>query len=214
MNPIQRSYLELLHLTQLFLLREYSIQETKVTEPHHFNFFQSKTKNSLPQPLIEKPLNPTVSLNPVPSSKNLTLKPVTSFTTPPKPLPLQAQPEIATSSLEVAQVQEKANKTTEISLEIPLTSPSPSQNYSDFWKVCQTYFPRWTLSKEIPDDAIALKNKNNGSYNQEIFPVMILSCEDNQQNNSFLSNLAHAISLRFARQKSYQLYNLKKMEHG
>lgn len=88
------------------------------------------------------------------------------------------------------------NRGKEFHLE-PLAPPSPQEN-SEWWNLSQTLFPEWMLSKTIPSDAIAQKNKNAWLRSQEISPVIILSFHDNEQRQTFLKNIAQAISLRLA----------------
>jgi len=97
---------------------------------------------------------------------------------------------------EVKPIAGKPSKGRNFSLE-PLTAISP-QHSPEGWKFYQSLFPDWSLSEAIPNDKIALKNKNAWMKIQEATPVIILSFHDNEQQLTFLKNIAQAISLRLS----------------
>lgn len=210
MKSIKDSYDQLLSLTQLFLLREHSLKEVKIVDPAVLAFFQAKLKgspvlpaakviqhpaSSSPVQLIQNPANKvqatTIPPSPDPKPPQPRPEPI-----PPEPLPPPTQPEPVIIPPQPPAIQDKPSKN-KFNLD-PLTSAAPVQDHREYWKLCNTLFSEWTLCETIPSDAMAQKNKNAWLKNQEISPVMILSFHDNEQQLSFLKNIAQAISLRLA----------------
>jgi hypothetical protein len=214
----KRHYAELLHLTELYLLREYSLKESKIVDPAVFAFFQTKMKYSsipvvprkIPQPpampippvqmtKAPNPPNPSPTIPPSPDPQPpLPPQPPQPRPEPPpqEPLPPPTQPEPVTPPQRPPIIQEKTGKSKEFVLE-PLPAPPP-HDQREFWKICPTLFPDWLLCETLPNDEIAQKNKNAWLREQEIAPVMILSFHDHEQQVTFLKNIAQAISLRLA----------------
>lgn len=221
MISIKHRYAELLHLTQLFLLREYSLKDVKMVEPPLFAFFQRKMQN-FSSPIRNAP-SPVVTVPPVPSSqvpvKTITIppspdpgpsQPPPKPTPPPEPLPPPTQPEPVIPPSPPPAIQGKStHKGKEFSLE-PWNPPSSSRDHRELWKVCQTLFPEWTLCEAIPSDAIAQKQKNAWQRNQDILPIILLSFHDHEQQVIFLKNIAQAISLRLAPAKVLSASQLEK----
>lgn len=217
MKLIKDHYAELISLTQLFLLREHSLKDVKMVDPAIAKFFQIKVKASLPSipkkmqpppvplPSIQNkpPINKTVVSQPS-ESRSMEAPIKSSLAQPlsmpiPENLNLQIPGQVIsiTSISQTANIQQdKIHKTKEFSLE-PLASISMQEN-NEWWNLSQTLFPEWVLSKTIPNDIVAQKNKNAWLKSQEICPVMILSFYDNEQQQIFLKNIAQAISLRLA----------------
>lgn len=223
MAPIKQSYVELLNLTQLFLLREHSLGDIKTVDPAVLVFFQKKIKLSSPSPSIKKtqqiPVIPVIAQNTQIPVRAATIPPSPDpqppqprpEPTPPEPLPPSTQPEPVIPPTQPPAIQKNLGKTSkakEFSLE-PLTAAAPSRDFREFWKLCQTFFPEWSLSESTPSDAIAQKKKNEWLKNEEISPVVILSFHDNEQQLAFLKNIAQAISLRLA---PAQVLSVSKLE--
>lgn len=246
MNSIKRCYSDLLSLTQLFLLREYSLKGFTMADPAAMAFFKKKINNSDPTSIHKNQLSRTQqplqnahiqvqpkNIPPSPAPKTPPPLQPQSHLTPPLQSQLHHQPhlpqkssqplqppqilqsipapsetktlEIATSSIpsdllipssQAPAVQTHSTKSKQFSLE-PWTT-IPAHHTEEFWKIGKSLFPEWRLCETIPNDAIAQKNKNAWLKNQDILPVLILSFYDNEQQLTFLKNIAHAISLRLA----------------
>lgn len=239
MKSMKQCYSELLSLTQLFLLREYSLKDFTTVDPAALAFFQNKMRNLKLAP------SPKQSQNIVENQQTQNLKvqtqekiipslqpPKLMPSQPPQPLQSQplrpqfAQPQASISLPLQPQNVQSRSETTPLNLtsaptafEPSIPSPPaaipagskkskqfslepwssiPPQNIEEFWKICPALFPEWRLCEAIPSDAIAQKQKNIWLKNQEILPVLILSFYDNEQQLTFLKNIAHAISLRLA----------------
>jgi len=222
MSTIKDYYAELLSLTQLFILREHSLKDVKVTDSTIIEFFQKGKKHlprstpnqsllasvPLPQaPVAKAPPRATILLpspDPLPINLETVVQddpqplppPTQPEPLPPQPLPPPTQPEPMTPLPQAPVIQDKASKSKGFSLE-PLASVA-ARDHSEWWNLCQTLFPESNLNKTIPSDAFAQKNKNAWVRNQEVAPVLILSFHDNEQQPLFLKNIAQAISLRLA----------------
>ena len=205
MKTLKQSYAELLNLTQLFLIREHSLQKFKVVDPTTLAFFQKKMKGSY-QPFPKKtvshasfPSLPTTSMRATTMPPSPDPQPPQTIPEPPplEPLPPATPPEPVIPPSQPPAIQDKSTQTKLFSLE-PLKASPPVRDPREFWKLCPTLFPDWALCETIPNDAIAQKNKNTWLRNQEISPVIILSFHDHEQYIAFLKNLAQAISLRLA----------------
>ena len=225
MKSIKSHYADLLSLTQLLLLREAFSSNVKMVDPAILSFFQTKA-NLSSLPLAKKMAQPplSASVKPIESAK-APISHVSPIATPiharpSKPhletsslqaLPAIIQPEPMTSPFQSLVTQDKSSKTKGFSLE-PLVGSAPQEG-GELWNLCQTLFPNWVLSKTIPSDAMAQRNKNAWLKNQEISPVTILSFHDNEQQLTFLKNIAHAISLRLAPARVLSASKLEK-ENG
>jgi hypothetical protein len=217
MTPIKKCYAELLALTQLFLLREYSPAEVKIVDPAIFGFFQKKMKatplinqrrsSSKPMPSIPpsqvapramahpsstEPPPPEAPPEPLPSPK--------PEPQPPHPLPPPTQPEPSPPEPQPPIIQDKQNKANFHSKALILETLAvpPTRDQREFWKLFPTLFPELRLSESIPSDSVAQKLKNAWLNDQVIPPVIILSFHQEEKQLNFLKNLAQAISLRLA----------------
>lgn len=130
-------------------------------------------------------------------TESLPLQSEVATPSPQTSLPIQPQtPESPPSLQTPPSSQNKEVKRKEFALE-PLVAPPP-QDHREWWDVSRSLFPQWNLHTSIPSDEIALKNKNAWLRKQEISPVVILSFQDNEQQLTFLKNIAQAITLRLA----------------
>jgi hypothetical protein len=242
MKSTKHCFAKLLSLTQLFLMREYSLKEIKIVDPTIFAFFQNKMKSLPVLPATKKvPLPPLTAIQiPKTSLSNSTIphpaEPRPEPPPPSKPLPPPTQPEplfpdpipppvkLTTCGVnsgassaqdryephrDLAQLEcsnlstsgqldrgEYKSKSKGFILE-PLIAP-PAKDLREFWKLCSTLFPGWTLCETIPSDAIAQKHKNAWLNNQMMTPVIILAFHDEEKQFAFLKNIAKAISLCLA----------------
>lgn len=193
---IRNRYQELVSLSQIFLLREYTLNQIKITDPSSYSYFQRK----MPPTSSAAPLKKSTSI-PIPSANsqevsrplptNQTVIPQQSQTAPKPPI-LDNKPPV------VEDQHPKAKKTDSSSLTLESLNPSPSQNLQEFWKIFKDHFPDYHLSETIPSDASAKKIKNAWSSTHEIPSVILLSFNEQVKQIHLLKNIAQAISLRFA----------------
>lgn len=215
-------YRELVNLTQLYLLRECALKERKVVDPAILDYFKKKLS---PSPIQHQQPTPP-PIRPLPSATTTTA-PIFQPKPPSLPLPIQPLPKIekkreesliksppieqqkgspprqiqkeeilVVSSIEPQPAPEKETKKKGFSLE-PMSSPT-SQDHSEWWKLYRQIGEDKVLNETIPSDELGQKNKNIWKRQEEIAPIIILSFHDNEQQLTFLKNIAQAISLRLA----------------
>lgn len=217
MTSIHQRYAELLNLTQLYLLREYSLQHAKMVDPVVWKAIQKKTKVPAAMPIHTN--TPSFEKAALPLQKNeIPLRAVIPPLSSVKDVTETEKPPAAATASEIAK-SSPSRKSPPASFLQPIepvreamATASPHE-FKEFWKTCQTLFPEWKLSEKIPCDAIAKKNKQAWLKNQEISPVILLSFHENEQQFSFLKNIAQAISLRLAPTRVMQADKLEK-ENG
>ncbi len=222
MKSIKHGFAELLNLTQLYLLREYSLKEAKMVDPVTFGFFQNKMKSSFVLPSTKKVRPPPLaSMAPVQMPKNslsATTVPPSPDPRPPEtrpepppsePLPPPNQPEPLIPDPKPPAIQDHSSKGKGFILE-PMTSASSTKDYREFWKLCSTLFLDWILCETIPSDALAQKHKNAWLNHQTITPVIILAFHEEEKQLAFLKNIAQAISLCLAPTRVLSAQKLEK----
>lgn len=205
MEPLKERYHELLSLTQLFLLREHTLDEKLSAHPETAAFFHKKApilasapaekKNfSVPPPQsIAPPIRAIKTSSPPPEPS-----PQPPLPTPPQPFPPSPSPEPPPKEPPPSPVQNELNKGKKFLLE-PLTTSPPAQNHREFWTFFKESFPSLALIESPPDDAVARKMKNRWQNKQVAFSVILLSFhQQDQQRSAFLKNIAQAISLHLA----------------
>lgn len=215
MSTVQERYSELVSLTQLFLLREYPLYQTKTVDPTTHIFFQKwKTASSAYPPMRKE--RPTISTSPALPTRPTPSTPIRATTYPPTPDPippipssdpvppdrLSPQPSPSPSpDPQTPVIRDKASAVKQgaelLTLE-PLSTPTTQFDKQGFWQLFHTIFPQVTLCDVIPSDARARKLKNAWKNEALIPPVVLLSFHEEDKQNRFLKNLAHAISLRLA----------------
>jgi hypothetical protein len=201
MKPIRKSYLELLQLTQLYLLREFSLQDFKTVDPSVHAFFLKKLKPrtppSVPIKKIEStPIEPNLPPAPKPVPAAILPQKTSPSLPPPQPVAdisdspssLSTPPKLETVIAAVPIAQKSSDKNQTFLLE-PMQAPEPA-NFHELWKICPNIFPHWPLSKTIL--APALPKKAN------LPVVIILAFNDQEPQLTFLTQIARAISLRLA----------------
>lgn len=92
MESIKHRFAELLNLTQIFLLREYSLKEVHIVDPAILDFFQSKMQSPSDLPAKNKVQSPPLvtSMEPIQSPKSfisVSTVPSSTGSPPPKPRP-------------------------------------------------------------------------------------------------------------------------------
>lgn len=241
MTTLKERYSELIALTQLYMLREYSSDQLLESSASSFQFFKQKLKT---HPLPEsKPLPPNSSFEKPSLNKNTPPPPSTprAIDRPPpqqspRPplvpvqdateklqkasapvekapiLPQQAQT-LDTAPVRPAKNEEKPPSKPSFNLE-PLPPPSPI-NFQDFREFVKTTAPSCVLHEQIPCDLHAKKMKERWKTEKEIPPVVILSFNEQKDHMALLNNIAKAITLQLAPAKvisGHRLEQEKKWE--
>ncbi len=160
---------ELISLTKLFLLSEYSPKEWKFCDEASYRFFKERAQKL---PLPEKA--------PAPAPK------IEAAQEPPKiAIPPKEAPKAITPPKEAPKKEEAAV----INLE-PVRQTDAS-DFSDIKKILQARFPALTLLPAPPDDSEA-KKESKAAFGE----IVILSFE--RQTSPFIKNLACAIQQEIA----------------
>jgi hypothetical protein len=191
---LKEHYSELVSLTQVFLLRNYSLADPFTIDPATHRFFQkwNKRLETVPMPVRSTPAAPIYATNPPPS---------------PDPFPPQTQPEPhpATPNPEPSVPPSPKPRPPEVpnrphSHSSPFLSLEPLKGYEpmdlqDFKKIFKEQFPTFSISEQIPSDEKAQQVKNSWQTETEIPPVLILSFHEGEKSFAFLRNIAFAIHL-------------------
>jgi hypothetical protein len=201
MSILKSQYLELVSLTQLFILREYSVKDKKMADPLNSVFFPKSSPlldSSLPAKKEEAPRKQAI-----PPSKAAVFPdpkipqpqpaphpdPTPVPTPPPQPAPPPTQPE-------PQQPITKSKSVRFFQLE-PLMSPA-SIDVSDFKQLFKEQFPHVAIQESIPADTRAVQLKNQWKLENQIPPIIILSFNNNEKELAFLKNVAQAITRHLA----------------
>lgn len=185
--PLDERYAELVALTQLYLLQEFSLTERVTAGTEGYAYFKEyamqKKGQSVSKPVpVSQPVRqivqeaPKLLTEPVPQADEpIPQQQATSF---PKEKTASVKPKSASKTFE----PELTARETEIDLE-------------DIRKIVQERYPGQKIVKEIPSDAEA-KAINEAWKSETIIPeVMILSFEESPLQYAFLQNIAKAITM-------------------
>lgn len=190
-------YAELLHLTEIYLLRECSAQAKFLQKSAPINT-TSEIKKEEPEQAFKEVDSPAIFV--ISSPPSVTSEEILSkgeITEAPQnvsiPSQAESKPEIAKQVNSVA-TTEPEKKIKKFILE-PITPLPPPKDYQEIGKLFAPFFPREALASEIPDDTRAQKNKN--MWMEKLLPpaVIILSFQKGEEEPKFLKNIARSISL-------------------
>lgn len=195
MNSIKEQYAELVALTQLFLLREFSIKDKQITDPQTYTFF----KTQLPKEPIQCPSIQPVSIKTTPPKPTVNSMPLT----PPSPIaslpPITPPPEPAKPEPQIEKPIAPApmiKKNSVIAFE-PLPHPVPV-DFHEIKQIFKEHFSHYPILEEIPSDQQAKTIKNAWQIEQNIPPIIILSFNEQEKSRAFLHAIADAISRHLA----------------
>lgn len=195
MTVLQEAYRELLALTQIFLLEEYSLQEripADQTTYEDFKRYALKNK-AAPAPIAKETI---ISRQPVevirsPAAVNTPSpqQPIEQAGSPPvviqEPTPLPA----TSKSKEDVAKEEKSTSFFELE---PLKASEPL-DLSDFRSIIKEKFPQQPYIEAIPSDSDA-KRINSAWELEKMAPeVMVLFFQETPKHRAFLNNLCRAI---------------------
>ncbi len=214
MNSLQEHYFKLVSLTQLFLLREFSLREKLTTNHETYLFLQKSVKSSHPSqelaPLEKKSLPPLLLASPKTAKKALipsSSSPLPPQKPPPQPTPLPPQPAPPEPYPEptipephpptiIDRSHQKSRYSALFSLEpLPALTPVDCQ---EFKHILKEQYPHYIFIDHIPSDTLAKKIKNTWQTEQTTPSVMILSFNDQDKSLVFLQSIAQAITRYFA----------------
>lgn len=193
MNLLKEEYAELIALTQLYLLREYSLNDKQVADPQTYAFFkQILPKEVIPRspvqpPIVKQAAKPTMTLPPSSPSPPPSLPPVEPPPEPTKPEPQPEKPIAASTNIKKSYL---------IALE-PLLNSNPL-DCKEIKQIFKEQLPQHPILEEIPSDQAAKKIKQAWQIEQNIPPIIILSFNEQEKSRAFLHAMADAISRHLA----------------
>lgn len=221
MKSIRSAYNELLRLTELYLLREHSLNEVRHVDPPLLAYFKEQPLRKLASPIpkqetrplpIVPPQQPLLPPQP-PSARTIQHSTLIGGKAPFDQTPPTIKSPIVEESQKAPNPQPMTNSKEERA-RAPSSSTSqewkekrflleplpaaPRLDQSQWRKLCQEIFNDWPLQESIPGDTLAKKSSQAWLQSKETAPITILSFNDNPQQLHFLKNIAQAVSLRLA----------------
>jgi hypothetical protein len=208
MSSLKEQYTELIALTKVFLLRNFSLKESSMTMPKDHLFFkkwilQPSHSQQTENPSDRQSLSSPPPLSPIKKSEHVQ-QPIlsNSFSPPTSPKPVTELTQVKNHTQENRVIDSKISPTKEKAKESPFyldpLDPPPPSDCLEFKKIFTEYFPHYPLIDQIPTDQIAKKMKSMWKTNLNLFPILILSFTEKEKELQFLKNLAQAITLHFA----------------
>lgn len=197
MTILQEAYRELLALTQIFLLEEYSLQEripTDQTTYEDFKRYALKNKTAQQAPIAHENKITREPVEVIRSPAAVTpLKPpqpIEQVSNPPAIVQEQKTPlPIISKSKEVVAKEEKLTSFFELE---PLKASEPL-DISDFRSIIKEKFPQQPYLETIPNDSDA-KRINSAWELEKMAPeVIVLFFQETPKHRAFLNNLCRAI---------------------
>lgn len=240
MASVKDSYLQLVSLAQLFLLREFELSDTCCVSTETFHLFKNNFFSKEGKKVIEsnKSIEATESTskqqsitkkNDIPS---IPIEPVIKTTLPATKVQEDLQKNCVPPS---QQIQEKVELQSKVSNSTssktlaptpvfieerqnkskkmslePFTRVSTSANDTDLSALYTELFPEVNLSEQPPSDLIARKLKNGWQNEQMLTPVIILSYRNEGKKLQFLKNIALAIQTHFAPARVISIEKIEK----
>lgn len=183
-QEIKTLYSELVTLTELYLLREFSQQEKVMVDPSIYkdycDFYRAKVA-------LKKVNNPPVTVKPIQPSPAPLPKPS------PAPIQKVVQQEVKESTqLDKDEIAPKASKH-----KLEKDVPSEQVEFNDFKKIAADLFPHLTILEKVPSDLEAQNLKMSWQTASAVTPLVILSLIQEEKQQLFLHHLAQAMSCQF-----------------
>ncbi len=204
MTP-QQQYAELLALTQLHLLQEFSPKNFLQADAQNFVFFKKQAQmqtQAQAQPLKPQSSSQIISPPPLPLKTPATPKaappPPVNTLPPPTPAPIAKLEDHTPKPSKMPPIPISAPSTpkesTFLTLE-PLGKAS-EMDLSEIRKILEERFPSLTIIDETPSDAEAKQVNSRGVLDKAAAPeVVILYSNEPPLQQTFLANVAKAIQI-------------------
>ena len=214
MISTKERYLELLSLTQLYLMQEYGLTDRITESQETFEYFrksvqqQKKTIPELPATPVKAPL---VAIPPPPKPVAIDIPvPSVPIAIPPvlpvaKPSPVVNDPP-PPKNISAPESKEKVPLFT---VEAP--PPAAAIDLQDLRKILNEKLPHFKFIDQIPDDAEGRRLAMGWTQAPRVKPVAILSFDEPQAHREFLANVAKAIEGLGA---EVHIYEAKKVEQA
>lgn len=183
MNSAKSRYVELLNLTQLYLLQEHALTDRIYDSFDTFDYFR-RTVQQQPVKSEPAPVKVVQALPPLPPAPPIL---------PPEPIlvapPVKVSPPVET----IPKPEEKSLPKTYGTIAIESQPPSKPIDFSDLRKIMGEKFPHIPLIDNIPDDAVAKRAISSGKQPLTLPQVALLAFDEIPAHREFLTNVAKAI---------------------
>lgn len=199
----KEQFSELLSLTQLYLTREFQLDDKEFLNKQSFRDLKKKMSGTA-EPVIKKPepIQVPISL-PIKEAvipQKLIERPLESITRKMKvPAPIQSAPPPPPVVTEEKHFVP----------DLPQAPPASTIDLS-YKEILKEHFPQLVLSDSIPTDHVAKREKDAWMAKQQILPVAILAFYEDAPSMALLKNIAKAINLRLAPAKVLNGIELEK----
>lgn len=215
MTSLSDQYLELIALTEFFLLQNFSRDQRLFSSQENYEFFKQLAQVKGPhqtQPLqhrtpVQQKPNAAVAYQPVQAAETVKKEPVTPLHEAPKQI-MPVKVEEKESEKEIIQAPQKQGQL-KPSLELdPLVKSLPI-DLSDIRNIMMEKFPHQKIIDSPPNDELAKKISNAWSQEIKIPPILILSLNESPMHKAFLENLATALTIYFGEAKFFLMDDLE-----
>lgn len=195
MNHIQKQYAELVALTKLLLLTEYSSQKSLPTTPDVYRALQPIPDSVPASKVIPRPAATVAAKTPPPPAAAPTTTPLRQMPVPPQQQ--QQAPQKPNNTVTPPPPKEPVSQqqqNTPLFTLNPLGSPL-STDFKEIKQLLEKHVPGYEIIDHIPSDQAAQHINTAWQYTQATPSVLILSFHDNEKELTFLHNIARAISI-------------------
>lgn len=213
MSSVKERYNELVSLTKLFLIQEYTPREFISSSPESLGYFRkvaaAARANKPTAPTPQQPLPQSATAPKAPEVKKVQPSPTTPSQPPvtaTPPLPAAARVEPAPAK-EVPSSKEVPKEDIFFVLD-PMKEPSPS-DFKEVTQLIAQHLPGYPVLSSIPDDRTAKEVSSAWKRTAAIPQVLILSFNETDKHQIFLHNIAKAISISIAPASVMSAYKLE-----
>jgi hypothetical protein len=201
MSSAKEGYLELIALTQLYLLQEYSRKEWITSNAEDFAYFrqQAKSKQSLPQ-LQKQIIQNAIESAPktqLPTPAKLSL-PAKEIIEPNKSTPLNLDKQKSSPALKSAEETTPQIPIVQTNFDLSPMKLIDEMDLNDIRRFFSEKFPNQIILEKIPDDSEAKKIQNAWKQQKTNPHAVILLFNEGVTSQAFLSNVCNAIQLHLA----------------
>jgi hypothetical protein len=205
MTSLKDPYVELLALTQLYLLQEYKLHEKICAEPSTYALFkqyalQKKESSPQPPPSLSLPRPPQLQksqlssrpLDPVNSPLDLA-KPVKATATI---MPKTVSPEEKSPPPQAdKEPPNRSPKSQVASFTLEPLPPAMPMPLNDVRSLIAEHYPAIPLAQQPPEDTLAKKIGKSWEYTASIPQAVILSFHEISKQQTFLNNICKALEI-------------------
>jgi hypothetical protein len=186
-------YAELIALSKLYILQEFSPKDWKDSESEAFQFFKEYAQQSRPQttptPIIA--MAPTVNISRPPIAPSVPPQIVKQSPAPTPPVQKEKPKAKEIKQEPVATDNTKPN--IEKAFELQPLSSTEAHDLNDIKQTLRERFPSHPIIEQIPDDEEAKKISKHWKQAEQTVKVIVLTGEMIASNDTVLSSMTNAI---------------------